>query len=46
MYWTKDNVIGVTNEKAVGIIYIDDRAYKYKGLNDLIDNLRKELEYK
>lgn len=44
MYWNKDNIVGVTNEKAVGIIYIDDRAYRYKGLSDLVDNLRKVLE--
>ena len=43
MYWNKDNVVGVTNEKAVGIIYIDDRGYRYKGLTDLIDNLKKTL---
>lgn len=43
MYWNKDNVVGVTNEKAVGIIYIDDRGYRYKGLTDLIDNLKKIL---
>jgi|GEM_PF-1368068 len=35
MYWTKDNVIGVTNEKAVGALYIDDRGYHYHGLEDL-----------
>lgn len=35
MYWTKDNVIGVTNEKAVGILYVDDRGYRYEGLSDL-----------
>ena len=35
MYWNKDNVVGVTNEKAVGILYIDDRGYRYTGLNDL-----------
>lgn len=35
MYWTKDNVIGVTNEKAIGVIYIDDRGYRYRGLEDL-----------
>jgi len=29
MYWKKDDVIGVTNEKAVGILYIDDRGYRY-----------------
>ncbi len=44
LYWNKDNVVGVTNEKAVGIIYIDDRGYQYKGLVDLIDNLKKVIE--
>ena len=41
LYWTKDDVIGVTNEKAVGIMYIDDRAYKYTGLSDL----QEEIEF-
>ena len=44
MYWNKDNVVGVTNEKAVGILYIDDRGYRYKGLVDLIDNLKEILK--
>lgn len=35
MYWNKDDVIGVTNEKAVGILYIDDRAFRYSNLGDL-----------
>lgn len=35
MYWNKDNIIGVTNEKAIGILYIDDRGYRYTGLDDL-----------
>lgn len=39
MYWNKDNIVGVTNEKAVGIIYIDDRGYRYKDLKDLKINL-------
>lgn len=41
LYWKEDDIIGVTNEKAVGIIYIDDRGYRYNGLDDLIDNLNK-----
>ena len=44
MYWNKDNVIGVTNEKAVGILYIDDRGYEYHDLESLknkISILRK-----
>lgn len=35
MYWNKENVIGITNEKAVGILYIDDRGYRYNNLEDL-----------
>jgi hypothetical protein len=41
LYWNKDDVVGVTNEKAVGIMYIDDRAYKYIGLSDL----QEEIEF-
>lgn len=41
MYWNKDNIVGVTNEKAIGIIYIDDRAYRYTSNGDLINFLRK-----
>lgn len=43
MYWNKDNIVGVTNEKAVGIIYIDDRGYRYTGVEDLQKNLNKYL---
>jgi len=35
MYWNKENVIGITNEKAVGILYIDDRGYRYSNLENL-----------
>lgn len=35
MYWTRDYAIGVTNSKPVGVIYIDDRGYRYRGLEDL-----------
>lgn len=35
LYWNKDDVIGVTNQKAVGIIYVDDRGFKYENLEDL-----------
>lgn len=44
MYWNKDNIIGVTNEKAVGILYVDDRGFEYHDLESLqekINNLRK-----
>lgn len=30
LYWQKDNIVGVTNKKAVGILYIDDKAYCYQ----------------
>ena len=43
MYWNKTDIIGVTNEKAVGILYIDDRGYRYNGLTDLADNLKQLL---
>lgn len=35
IYWLVDDVIGVTNSKAIGSIYIDDRGYRYRGLEDL-----------
>jgi hypothetical protein len=40
MYWNKENIIGITNEKAVGILYIDDRGYRYNNL----ENLKKFIE--
>ena len=39
MYWNKDNVIGVTNEKAVGILYIDDRGFRYDKEKDTYENI-------
>ena len=39
LYWNKENVIGVTNRKAVGILYIDDRAYRYIGTEQLISEV-------
>lgn len=41
IFFEKDGVIGVTNEKAVGILYIDDRAFKWE--NNL-DDLKSLLE--
>lgn len=46
MYWEKDGIIGVTNEKAVGILYIDDRGYRYDkeiGIYENIHNINKIL---
>ena len=42
MYWNKDNVVGVTNEKAVGILYIDDRGYRWDGN---LNSLQEFIEY-
>ena len=39
LYWNNKNVIGVTNRKAVGILYIDDRAYRYDAKKDVRDNI-------
>lgn len=39
MYWTKDCVVGVTNEKAVGILYIDDRGFRYDKDKDTYENI-------
>lgn len=47
MYWNKDDVVGVTNEKAVGILYIDDRGFRYdknKDTYENIDNINKILK--
>jgi len=44
MYWNTTGIVGVTNEKAVGILYVDDRGYRYKGLEDLKNNLKRVLE--
>lgn len=35
MYWNKENVVGVTNEKPIGILYVDDRGYRYNRLSEL-----------
>lgn len=35
LFWNKDNVVGVTNMKASGILYIDDHGYRYN--NDGLD---------
>lgn len=46
MYWNKDGIIGVTNEKAIGILYIDDRGFRYdknKDTYENIENIKKVL---
>lgn len=44
LYWNKDNIIGVTNRKAVGILYVDDRAYRYTDLASLKNSINDLLE--
>ncbi len=49
MYWNKDDVVGVTNEKAVGILYIDDRGYRYDNYistTENIENIKNILVFK
>lgn len=29
MYWTKQRVIGVTNAKPIGILYVDDHGFRF-----------------
>ena len=40
LYWLKDDIIGVTNAKAIGKIYIDDKGYRYKDLKNLKNDLK------
>lgn len=42
MYWNKDNIVGVTNEKAVGILYVDDRGFRYNNLSELQEFINQE----
>lgn len=44
MYWTEDNSVGVTNEKAVGILYIDDRGFRYDNNKTTVDNIKEIKE--
>ena len=42
MYWNDSDAIGVTNQKAVGWLYIDDRGFRYKNLEDLKKFIKEE----
>ena len=42
MYWSDSNAIGVTNQKAVGWLYVDDRGFRYKNLEDLKKFIKEE----
>ncbi len=45
LYWKDKNVVGVTNQKAIGILYIDDRGYRYnsKKSSKCIDEIKNML---
>ena len=42
MYWNDSDAIGVTNQKAVGWLYVDDRGFRYKNLEDLKNFIKEE----
>lgn len=42
MYWNDPDAIGVTNQKAVGWLYVDDRGFRYKNLEDLKTFIKEE----
>ena len=49
LYWEKNNIIGVTNQKAIGILYIDDRGFRYdknRNAKYNIENIKAVLENK
>ena len=43
MFWHEDKIVGVTNRKPAGAIYIDDRGYKYTGMYDFV-KMMEEFE--
>ena len=45
MYWNDSDAIGVTNQKAVGYLYVDDRGFRYKNLEDLKKFIKEENLY-
>lgn len=42
MYWNDSDAIGVTNQKDVGWLYVDDRGFRYKNLEDLKKFIKEE----
>lgn len=42
MYWNDSDAIGVTNQKAVGWLYVDDRGFRYKNLENLKKFIKEE----
>lgn len=44
LYFQRENVIGVTNWKPVGVIYIDDRGFRWDKTKPTIDNICDLME--
>ena len=42
IYWNDSDAIGVTNQKAVGWLYVDDRGFRYKNIEDLKKFIKEE----
>ena len=40
LYWKKDDTVGITNQKAIGILYIDDRGFRYDNSKDTKYNIK------
>ena len=48
MYWRDPATIGVTNEKAVGALYVDDRGFRYNPAHSTrrsIKDIKKALKH-
>ena len=43
MYWNDPDAIGVTNQKAVGWLYVDDRGFRYENLEDLKKFIKERI---
>ena len=43
MYWNDSDAIGVTNQKAVGWLYVDDRGFRYENLEDLKKFIKERI---
>ena len=43
MYWNDSDAIGVTNQKAVGYLYVEDRGFRYENLEDLKKFIKERI---
>ena len=44
LFWNTPYVVGVTNNKAVGILYIDDHGFRYENNLDTKENIKNIKE--